>query len=428
MRFQKSFKLALNILVHSKLRSWLTILGIVIGVAAIVAIVSIGEGAQANVQARLGGLGADIITVSPGFDRAAGGFRFGGGGRSDSASSSKAKNLTQRDIQVIKSVEGVTFVNGIVSGRASLTYLAETASVSVQGVDTLAWKNMITTELESGRYLDTGDSNENVIVIGNRVAQTTFKQPLVLNRMVSIYTATNSGRVFKIVGILKASGSGFGNGGDNAIYMPSSAARLILDKGNDMLDSISVKVSSADIVDQVTNETDAKLMLSRHVTSKTKDYSVTSPTQIQASIQDVTQTFTIFLAAIAAVSLIVGAVGIANTMFTAVLEKTKEIGVMKAIGAKNRDIMIIFLLNSALVGLVGGVIGIILGSAISGVLPNFLSGIGGAVGGRGGLTTVIPAWLLISSLAVSISIGMIAGAIPAYRASKLRPVEALRYE
>ncbi|MBI2652700.1 ABC transporter permease, partial [Candidatus Woesearchaeota archaeon] len=135
MRFRKSFKLALNILLHSKLRSWLTIIGIVIGVAAIVAIVSIGEGAQVNVEERLSGLGADLITVSPGFERASGGFRggFGGGGlhrMSDSSITSKAKNLTNKDITIIKSVEGVSFVNGVVSGRADVFYLAESASVS----------------------------------------------------------------------------------------------------------------------------------------------------------------------------------------------------------------------------------------------------------------------------------------------------------
>src|SRR3989338_8523105 len=144
MKFRKSFKLALNILLHSKLRSWLTIIGIVIGVAAIVAIVSIGEGAQVNVQERLSGLGADLITVSPGFERASGSFRggFGGGAlhsMGSSAITSKAKNLTSKDITIIKSVEGVGFVNGIVSGRVDIFYLAESASVSVQGVDPLAW-------------------------------------------------------------------------------------------------------------------------------------------------------------------------------------------------------------------------------------------------------------------------------------------------
>ncbi len=421
MRFRKSFKLALNILLHSKLRSWLTIIGIVIGVAAIVAIVSIGEGAQLNVQERLSGLGADLITVSPGFDRASGGFRtgFGGGGlhrMSDSSITSKAKNLTNKDITIIKSVEGVSFVNGIVSGRADVFYLAESASVSVQGVDSLAWSNIVSTELESGRYLNAGDTN--VVVIGNRVAKSTFKQPLVLNRNIQI-----EGRLFKVVGILKESGS-FG-GDDSRIIMPIDQARDILeDAGREKFDSIVIKASDTNLVDQIVSETDSKLMISRHVTARNKDYSVTSSKATQERLQDITQTFTIFLGAIAAVSLLVGAVGIANTMFTSVLEKTKEIGIMKAIGARNFDIMMIFLINSGLVGLVGGVLGIGLGSAISFILPNLLSGIGPG----GSVRTVIPSTLLIEALLISIIIGMIAGAIPAYRASKLKPVDALRYE
>ncbi|MEK6967127.1 MAG: ABC transporter permease [Nanoarchaeota archaeon] len=415
MKFQKSFRLALNILLHSKLRSWLTIIGIVIGVAAIVAIVSIGEGAQANVQDRLSGLGADLITVSPGFDRASGGFGgFGGGGASDSATV-KAKNLTIKDVQVIKSTEGILFVNGVVSGRADVSFLAETASLSVQGVDPLAWSNMETTELEAGRYLNPGDTN--AIVIGNRVAHSTFKQPLVVNRDVTI-----TGGLFKIVGILKASGTG---GEDNRIFMPITQARnAITDASKDRLDSITIKVSNADFVDQISSEIDSNLMNSRHLTNKTKDFTVTSSKATLERVQSVTQTFTLFLGAIAAVSLLVGAVGIANTMFTSVLEKTKEIGIMKAIGARNSDIMAIFLLNSALVGFVGGILGISLGAAISGVLPNLLSG---SLPG-GSLKTVIPISLLVESLLISVGIGMIAGAIPAYRASKLKPVDALRYE
>jgi len=419
MKFKKSFRLALNILLHSKLRSWLTIIGIVIGVAAIVAIVSIGEGAQASVQERLGGLGADIITVSPGFQRAAGGFRGGfgggGGGGGNAATTTSAKNLTNRDIQAVKSVDGISFVNGIVSGRADISFLAESASVSVQGVDNLAWSNMVTTELESGRYLNPGDTN--VIVIGSRIARSTFKQPLVLNRDITI-----EGRLFKIVGILKESGSG---GDDNRIFMPIEQARNVIeDAGNEKIDSIVIKVKDANFVTERTSEIDSRLMLSRHVTNRTKDFTVTSSQATLERVQGVTETFTLFLGAIAAVSLIVGAVGIANTMFTSVLEKTKEIGIMKAIGARNFDIMMIFLLNSGLVGLVGGFLGVGLGSAISFVLPNFLSGIGPG----GSVRTVIPASLLIEALLISIIIGMIAGAIPAYRASKLKPVDALRYE
>ena len=417
MRFQKSFRLALNILLHSKLRSWLTIIGIVIGVAAIVAIVSIGEGAQLSVQERLGGLGADLVTVSPGFQRATGGFRgFGGGGgnQGTSTTTTSAKNLTTNDVQIIKSIEGIKYINGMIQGRVDVSYLAETASVTVQGVDTLAWSNMITTELESGRYLNPGDSG--AIVIGNRVEKSTFKQPLLLNRDLSI-----EGKLFKIVGILKASDGG----DDNRIYMSIEAARDVIENvGQKKLDSIVLKVDNPDNVDAITSEIDLRLMMSRHVTNKTKDFTVTSSKATLERIQGVTETFTIFLGAIAAVSLLVGAVGIANTMFTSVLEKTKEIGIMKAIGARNKDIMIVFLLNSALVGLVGGLLGIGLGSVISKVLPNLLTGIGPG----GSVKTVVPISLLIEAMAISISIGMIAGAIPAYRASKLKPVDALRYE
>lgn len=424
MKFKKSFRLALNILLHSKLRSWLTIIGIVIGVAAIVAIVSIGEGAQASVQERLGGLGADIITVSPGFDRAEGGFRggfgrsFSGGGGSGGGVRStqqvavrEVKNLTKNDILIIKSLEGVGFVNGVVGGRADVFYLAQTVAVQVQGVDPFAWRNMITTELESGRYLSPGDSD--VVVVGSRVAKSTFKQPLALNRALEI-----EGRLFKVVGILKESGTD-----DSRIFMSILDARQILeDVGNTKFDSIIIKAKDTGVVDQLVQDIDFRLMISRHVTNRTKDFSVTSSKATQQRVQDLTATFTIFLGAIAAVSLLVGAIGIANTMFTSVLEKTKEIGIMKAIGARNGDIMIIFLLNSGLVGLVGGVLGIALGAGISAILPNLLGGLTVSV------RTVIPTDLLVEALFLSIAIGMVAGAIPAYRASRLKPVDALRYE
>ena len=420
MKPQKYFRLALNILLHSKLRSWLTIIGIVIGVASMVAIVSIGEGAQQTVKERLSGLGADLITVSPGFERAAGGFRggFGGGGGGGGGGvTSNGKNLTDHDIQSIKSVQDISFIDGIISGRATVSYLAETATVSVQGVDPLAWSNIITTELDSGRYLSPSDVN--VVVIGNRLAASTFKQPLVVNRDIAV-----AGKPFKIVGVLKSSG-GFG-GDDNRIFMPVTEARNVLENTANKYDSIVVKAASSDAVDAVTADIESQLLLTRHLNNRTKDFTVTSSKQTQQTIQNITQTFTIFLGAIAAVSLLVGAVGIANTMFTSVLEKTKEIGVMKAIGARNFDIMAIFLLNSGLVGLVGGLIGVGLGAAISSQLPKLLAGIG--PGAQGGIHTAVPINFVAFALVVSLLIGMAAGAIPAWRASKLKPVDALRYE
>jgi len=420
MKINKSLKLAVNIIVHSKLRTWLTIIGIVIGIASVVAIVSIGEGMQQNVESRLGGLGADIITISPGGGRASVGFRggHGGGMPGSTATSATAENLTKKDVLVLQSVGGVEYIQGIVSGKGEMYYLGEKATVSVEGIDPLVWKEMTTSELESGRFL--GPSDYNVVIVGSRIAKDTFKQPLTVNRMITIEE-----KAFKVVGILKESG-GFG-GDDSKIFMPIKAARDTLeDVGSDEFDSITLKVANTDDVDQVMEEADKKLMISRHLTEKEKDFSISSSQSVQETMSDITQTMTLFLGAIAAVSLLVGAVGIANTMFTSVLEKTKEIGIMKSIGAKNSDIMMIFLLNSAIVGLVGGLLGICLGTGISSLLPFLGMRLMGM--GREGMTTVVTPMLLIYALLISIGIGMVAGVIPAYRASKLKPVDALRYE
>lgn len=421
MKVRKSLKLAVNILMHSKLRSWLTIIGIVIGIAAVVAIVSIGEGMQQNVESRLGGLGADLITISPGGGRASAGFRGGPlgeqGGGSTTATDTEAENLTKKDVLVLRSVDGVELIQGTVSGSGEVYYLGEKATISIEGVDPLVWKEMTTSKLESGRFL--GSSDYNVVVVGNGIAEDTFKQPLTVNRMITI-----EGKAFKIVGILQESGS-FG-GDDRTIIMPIEAARETLeDVGEEEFDSITIKAENADDVELIMAEAEQKLLISRHLTEDTKDFCISSPKSMQETMSDVTQTMSLFLEAIAAVSLLVGSVGIANTMFTSVLEKTREIGIMKSIGAKNSDIMMIFLLNSAIIGLVGGIVGICLGSAISSLLPLLgmrLMGMGGE------MTTVITPLLLLYAVLLAMGIGMAAGVIPAYRASKLKPVDALRYE
>jgi putative ABC transport system permease protein len=418
MKVSKSLKLAVNILVHSKLRSWLTIIGIVIGIAAVVAIVSIGEGMQQNVESRLGGLGADIITVSPGGGRASSGFH---GPHDDeqrsTATSTDAENLTKKDVLVLRTVYGVELIQGTVSGQGEVYYLGEKATISIEGVDPLVWKEMTTSKLESGRFL--GPSDYNVVVVGSSIAEDTFKQPLTVNRMIAI-----EGKAFKIVGILQESGS-FG-GDDRKIIIPIEAARDTLeDVGEEEFDSITIKAANTDDVEQIMEEAEQKLLISRHLTESTKDFRISSSQSTLETMSDITQTISSFLTAIAAVSLLVGSVGIANTMFTSVLEKTKEIGIMKAIGARNGDIMMIFLLNSAIVGLVGGLLGIGLGTGISSLLPFLGMGIMGM--GGAGMTTVVTPLLLIGALLLSMGIGMAAGVIPAYRASTLKPVDALRY-
>jgi putative ABC transport system permease protein len=416
MKLSKSLKLAVNILVHSKLRSWLTIIGIVIGIAAVVAIVSIGEGLQQNVESHLGGLGADLITISPGGGRASAGFRGPPGHEQGStATSTDAEDLTKKDIQGLRTIDGIAVIQGTVSGQGEVYYLGEKATVSIEGVDPLFWKEMTTSELESGRFL--GPSDYNVVIVGNRIAEDTFKQPLTVNRMITI-----EDKAFKVVGILQESG-GFG-GEDRSIIMPIDAARDTLEGVVDEeFDSISIKAANTDDVDQIIEEAEQKLLISRHLTESSKDFRISSSQSTLETMSDVTQTISLFLEAIAAVSLLVGSVGIANTMFTSVLEKTKEIGIMKSIGARNSDIMMIFLLNSAIVGLVGGLLGICLGTGISSLVP--LLGMR-MMGGM--MTAVVTPMLLVYAVLLAVGIGMAAGVIPAYRASKLKPVDALRYE
>ena len=187
------------------------------------------------------------------------------------------------------------------------------------------------------------------------------------------------------------------------------------------------------MADDTVTAIEERLMMSRGILSEDdKDFTITNPSAMQETMNETLNTMSIFLAAIAAISLLVGAIGIANTMFTSVLEKTREIGIMKAIGARNKDILSIFLINSALIGFTGGLGGIILGIFGSGLISSMTSTTS-STGVKGGMTsmfsnTAITPSLLIGALLFSIIIGMIAGAIPAYRASKLKPVDALRYE
>lgn len=408
------FRLSLSHVRKSKMRSWLTIIGIVIGVAAVVAIISIGQGMQESVQANLGSLGADLITVTPGFSRATGGGGFGGGRSAGGA----GINITDKDLNVIKQVPGVLYANGMVSGRSDMVLGTEKTSVSISGVDTAVWRSMVTTKLEAGRYLQPGDSN--AVVIGYSLAHDIFLQPLTLNRPVTI-----GGKTFKVVGIFAKSG-GFG-GTDNAIYMPADYARDVITENisRNTFTSIMVKVADQSLADKISEDIVQKLMPSRHVNSRTRDFTVTAFAAIQQQITGVVQTISIFLAAIAAVSLLVGAVGIANTMFMSVMERTRQIGLLKALGATDNEVMKLFLMESGLFGFVGGVLGIISGILISVII----SAVGlRAIGPGGTMNAVVTPQLLVFALVFSVFVGVISGVVPARTAAKMNPVDALRFE
>jgi putative ABC transport system permease protein len=423
MRFKKCLHLAFNIFVHSKLRSWLTIIGIIVGIAAVVGIVSMSLSLQQQMQDQLGSLGANILTVTPGASRAFGGG-FGGGDRgppgstSASISSDDSKNLTKKDIIVIKSLANVELVMGQVSGKDDVVYSGKTASdTSITGVDISAWKDITTETLSSGRFLSSGDMYS--VVIGENIAETVFDKAVPINTKIII-----GGKSFNVVGIL-SDGRG--------IYMPIQVARDLLDDvGEEEFDSISVKIKDVSISNETTNLIKKKLMLARGILKEADvDFSVSNPATMQATMQESMGILTYFLAAIAAISLLVGAIGIANTMFTSVLEQTRDIGILKAIGAQNKDVMTIFLLNSGLIGLVGGIGGAILGMIVSVVINSFVgissSSSRGIMSMFGSSSVSVNFYLIFGSILFAVVIGMVAGAIPAYKASRLNPVDALRY-
>ncbi|MGC9200857.1 MAG: ABC transporter permease, partial [Candidatus Aenigmatarchaeota archaeon] len=360
MKIDDIIKFSLRNLSQRGLRSWLTILGIVIGIASIVSILSIGAGMQQTISSQLSGLGSDVVYIIPGFERSA---RTAFGRVIASRITGTAITLSDKDLATVKSTQGVKIVNGIVSGRANVQYFGENASVQIYGVDPFATREISTVEVEVGRDLVAGDRN--VVVVGNRVAKEMFKKPITLNSRLTI-----EGKTFRVVGILERAGGIVGGiTYDNSIFMTTSDARSIITNINsNEFSVIQFKVEDLQKLDDIVSNVEKRLMISRHVTEETKDFTIITAKSMQETISSVINTLNLFLAGIAAISLLVGAIGIANTMFMSVMERTRQIGTLKALGATNFEVMLMFLFESAMIGFIGGLIGIFLGFIASGLI------------------------------------------------------------
>lgn len=416
MKLRKSFKHALNMVLHAQVRSWLTILGIVIGVAAVISIISMGDALQQDMTSQLGDLGGNILTLTAGASKAQGfghgrGDSGGGGG---ATASEEEIVIDKTDLQVLKGISDIKLLDTQIKGSADIYYVAEKGSVSVTGVDPATWSQITISKVAEGRML--GPSDSNVVVVGGKIANGFFDKNLGVNQLVTI-----EDKLFRIVGILDDSST--------SVYMPINTAYEILeDKEKGVYDSVVIQIKDEDQLEQSIENIESKFLISRHVTKDKKDFTIRSNAQSNEARAEMMSSMTTFLTAIAAVALLVGAVGIANSMFTSVIEKTKEIGIMKAIGARNNDIMIIFLLNAALIGLIGGLLGVVFGYLLSGILPSLMGEAGGIMSRMSSAGTIISLNSVILSLGMSVTIGIISGVIPAYQASKLKPVDALRYE
>jgi len=402
-------ELAANSLSHRSLRSWLAILGIVIGVASIVSLISISTGMNQNIQKSLGGLGANIITITAGASRA-GSMGFGGGpppGMPGAATSTSEKKITFIEAAALKAVAGVKAVDARVQGNGRVEYKNKNTSATVIGVEPSAFPESAVSTIYMGRTLGTGDLTS--AVIGNSVMTDTFNDSNILNKQIKI-----NGEPFRVVGVLNKSSTTFG-GPDRNIFITQKAAKELFNQ-TDKASSVVVVALNSSSPDIVAAGVAAKLQMLHRVTNSTQDFTVTTASSTQSTISSVTNTLGIFLGGIASISLIVGGIGVANAMFTSVLEQTRYIGLLKALGARNGTILRLFLYEAGMVGLIGGVLGIALSYLASSVLTSF------------GLPSAITLDLVLLGMGFSVAVGAVAGLIPARNASSVAPVEALRYE
>jgi putative ABC transport system permease protein len=394
-------------LTANKVRTGLTMLGIIIGIASVIAMISIGQGAQSSIQASIQSIGSNLLMVMPGAERTPGVQVNTGRG--------SAKTLTYADATAIgASVTGVNAVAPELSSRYQVTAKGTNTNTSVDGV-TATYLTVKNVEIDSGTFI-TDQNNKalsKVAVLGPSVRDDLFgvdSDPV--GQVIRI-----NGMEFKIVGVTKAKGgTGFGSQ-DDMIFIPLVTAQRFL-AGDDYVSTINIQAESADVMTQVQTDI-TELLLTRHKIKDTTlaDFNIMNQSDIVATASSVTSTFTILLAAVAGISLVVGGIGIMNMMLTTVTERTKEIGLRKAIGAKSKDINLQFLIEAVSMTFVGGFIGVALGW-----------GVGAIISYLGIIQTSISLMSVLLAFGVSAAIGIVFGYYPARRAAKLNPIDALRYE
>lgn len=407
MNFFDIFEETYMALSANKARSFLTILGIVIGISSVIAMVAIGQGAQSSIQDRIQSIGSNLIMVTPGAQR--------GPGFQVSAGRGSARTLTQGDADAItKEITLAKAVAPEISGRYQVTSRGKNTNTSVIGTtpDYLAVRNV---ELDQGSFIASEHlrSLSKVAVLGPTARDDLFGEGAdAVGQTVRIKNIE-----FKVIGVTKAKGgTGFGSQ-DDMVFVPLSSAQRFF-AGDDYVTTISVQAEDAASMPEIQSSITDLLLARHHIADPTlTDFSTLNQADIIATASSVASTFTILLAAIAGISLLVGGIGIMNMMLTTVTERTKEIGLRKAIGAKKRDINMQFLVEAVMLTFFGGLIGVILGWTIAFGITYF-----------GVIQTQVSVSSVLLAFGVSAGIGIVFGYYPARRAAGLNPIVALRYE
>jgi len=389
-----------------KLRTWLTMIGIFIGIAAVVSLIGLGEGLRETINSQFGALGTDILSVT-----ASGGMGMPGAG--------VVNPLTEKELDAIKRIQGVEGAAGRIAESCKIVFNKKISFSSIlsmpNGDSREIIEHVMNMEAQKGRLLEDGDKN--VIFLGSMFSEedNVFGKAIVPGSKIKIQD-----KEFKVIGIMEKKGNLML---DMAVFMNENSLRDLVDRSKEDYDIIGVRVTEGADMEKIKTDIEKKLRKIRDVKEGEENFAVETPASMLKQVNSIILGVQIFVYIIAGISLLVGGIGIMNTMYTAVVERTKEIGIMKSIGATNSTIFSLFFIESGLLGTIGGIIGIIIG---------FSAATGLAFAGRLILKTELiaahfPLSLIIGALLFSFIIGSVFGTIPAIQASKLNPVDAMRH-
>jgi putative ABC transport system permease protein len=415
-----SLRVALRALGANKLRTTLTMLGIIIGVAAVIALMSIGRGAQAQVTQQIQSLGTNLLFIRPGAINQQG-VRSGLG---------NAATLTLEDGDAVASLPTVVAIAPEVQTGAQLLANGQNWSTRVLGV-TDTYSSVRNTDVAQGDWISRQqvDARSSVVVLGDTVAQQLFPDGEAIGQSVRISIGGRTGQNFRVIGVAAPKGaSGLGNQ-DDIVYAPitSVQSRLFAQRtarGAPNVSTVNVQVADEKVMDDTVAQI-GDLLRTRHKVAQ-DDFTIQSQQDFLNTFNQIAGTFTLLLGAIAGISLVVGGIGIMNIMLVSVTERTREIGIRKAVGARRKDILSQFLVESVVVSILGGALGIGIGGGLSALISHI------QVPGNGGATqnlqTQVGLDSIVLAFGVSAAVGLFFGIYPATRASRLNPIEALRYE
>ncbi|MDU1260328.1 MAG: ABC transporter permease [Veillonella sp.] len=402
--YKESFLMAWASLIANKMRSILTMLGIIIGVAAVIALVSIGNGVKQDIQNSISSLGSNLLMVMPGAPRTPG----------VRPSQGSMKSLKVSDYQAISKLDGVKAASPYTANSYVSIYQSKNWTTTVSGVSS-NFQDVNNWTMSEGRFISSKnvENRERVAVVGQTVVKNLFAGDDPVGKEIRVKNIP-----FRVIGVLNSKGNGtMGNDQDDVIFIPYTTAMERVE-GVDYLRMVYVVASDDNGIDRLQSDIE-NLLRVRHGIKDTNldDFNIQNMKSIMETMEQTTGTLTLFLGAVAAISLVVGGIGIMNIMLVSVTERTREIGIRKALGATYFVIVTQFLIEAVVISLMGGLIGIALGIGASKL-----------IGLASGMSTVISVPTIVLSFAFSMAIGLVFGIYPARKAAKLNPIDALHYE